>query len=60
MRIFSVSSAIVFSSVIVASPALAGTVTPGAPGPIAGLGIPALALLAYGYKKVRGRRNDEG
>lgn len=44
-------------AVSVDAPAQAGMVPPaGVPGPALGLGIPALALLGYGYMRLRDRR----
>lgn len=43
-------------AVLTAGPALAGSVGPGAPAPLVGAGIPALAAFAGGYWAIRRRR----
>lgn len=45
------------SAAVVATPALAGTPMP-APGPLVGLGIPALAVLGYAYRRMRKSRGQ--
>jgi hypothetical protein len=49
------ASAFAFTSLVVASPALAGTITP-TPAPLIGAGIPALVAFAGGYAVLRRRR----
>jgi hypothetical protein len=38
-----------------ATPAFAGCVAPGAPGPIAGIGVAAVAALGFGYRAIKHR-----
>lgn len=44
------------TAALLEAPAIAGAIPPSAPGPIAGVGIPALLGLGYLYKKMRDRR----
>jgi len=46
------------ASAFLVSPAWAGIIPPATPGPLLGAGIPALAGLAYFYRRIRKARDE--
>lgn len=58
-RIAAASFVAIVAATGLAAPALAGVVTPTVPGPLLGVGAPAVALFAGGYWLVRRLRNRD-
>ena len=57
IRIVELFGIFILIAMFVASPAYAGMIGPGVPGPVAGLGIPALIAAGLAYRHIRKRGN---